>query len=86
MGAAAEHLHDGRTAMLREDDAVHMDMEGSMKLQPDSVEEYRANVYEAAYHYGWSCGFATAAATSLIVLILYGMYVRFFPNGIPIVF
>lgn len=57
-----------------------------MKLQPDSVEEYRAHVYEAAYHYGWSCGFATAAVTSLIVLILYGVYVRFFPNGIPIVF
>jgi hypothetical protein len=57
-----------------------------MKLEQDSVEDYRANVYEAAYHYGWSCGFATAAVTSLIVLILYGVYVRFFPNGIPIVF
>lgn len=41
---------------------------------------------KSSYEYGWSCGFATAAATVLIVLILYGVYVRFFPNGIPIVF
>jgi len=30
MDRAAEHLHDGCTAMLRKGDAVHMDMEGSM--------------------------------------------------------
>ena len=31
MGADAEHLHDERAAMLRSNDAVHRDMEGSMK-------------------------------------------------------
>jgi hypothetical protein len=34
---------------------------------------------ESAYHYGWSCGFATAAATALISLIIYGVYVSLFP-------
>lgn len=34
---------------------------------------------KSAYHYGWSCGFATAAATAFISLIIYGVYVRFFP-------
>lgn len=34
---------------------------------------------ESAYHYGYACGFGTAAGTALIVLIIYGMYVRFFP-------
>jgi len=31
MGAAAFSLHDERSEMLRENDAVHLDMEGSMK-------------------------------------------------------
>jgi len=31
MGTAAERLHDDRSEMLREDDAVHRDMEGGMK-------------------------------------------------------
>ena len=37
MGAAAEHLHDDRPAMLREGDALYMDMEGSMT--PERIAE-----------------------------------------------
>ena len=38
MGADAEHLHDERAAMLRENDAVHLDMEGSMT--PERVKYF----------------------------------------------
>jgi hypothetical protein len=77
MGAAAEHLLNARPAMLREDDGVHRDMEGSMKFQPDSVEEYRAHVYQDGWHRGFAAGFACAAVVALGVvfcLLAYGTF------------
>jgi len=38
MGTAAERLHDDRSEMLREDDGVHRDMEGSMT--PERVKYF----------------------------------------------
>jgi hypothetical protein len=52
-------------------------MEGSMKFQPDSVEEYRAHVYQDGWHRGYAAGFACAAIAALVaifVLLAYGAF------------
>jgi len=70
MDSAAFRLHDDRPAMLWSSDAIHGNMEGSMKFQPDSVEEYRAHVYQDGWHRGWAAGFATASVVSLGVVFV----------------
>ena len=48
-----------------------------MKFQPDSVEEYRAHVYEDGWHRGFAAGFACAAVVALgvvFVLLAYGTF------------
>ena len=41
-----------------------------MKLQPDSVEEYRAHVYQDAWHRGFAAGFSCAAVVALAVVFV----------------
>ena len=70
MDRAAVNLLYARPAMLREDDGVHRDMEGGMKFQHDSVEEYRAHVYQDGWHRGFAAGIACASVVSLVVVFV----------------
>ena len=48
-----------------------------MKLQPDSVEDYRAHVYQDAWHRGFAAGFSCAAVVALVTvfcMLAYGTF------------
>ena len=48
-----------------------------MKLEQDSVEDYRAHVYQDAWHRGFAAGFACAAVVALATvfcMLAYGTF------------